>query len=390
MDYPLRFGIFLAPFHPSGQNPTAALHRDVELIQLLDRLGYDEVWVGEHHSSGFEIIASPEVFIAHAAARTERIRFGTGVVSVPYHNPYMTAERMVLLDHLTRGRVMLGVGPGSLPTDAVMIGLEPELLRDRLEEGVEAIMALLADEAPVTRKTDWFTLEGARLHLRPYTHPSFEVAVAAVASPSGPRVAGKHGLGLLSIGATMAAGFDALALHWGVMEEQAAEYGATVDRRKWRLVGPMHVAETREQAERDVEHGIVDWFRYFQQVAAFPQMAVEGNERGEMIRWIRDGGFGVIGTPDEAVAQIQRLVDQSKGFGSFLFLAHEWANPEATRRSYDLIARYVMPAFQGSALSTVRARDYARSVRPELAAKNQRAVDNMTAQHAAERAGRRH
>src|SRR5688572_13108409 len=150
---PLRFGIFLAPFHPSGQNPTAALHRDVELIQHLDRLGYDEVWVGEHHSSGFEIIASPEVFIAHAAAVTQRIRFGTGVISVPYHNPYMIAERMVLLDHLTRGRVMLGVGPGSLPTDAVMIGLEPEQLRDRLEEGVDVIMQLLADEEPVTRKS---------------------------------------------------------------------------------------------------------------------------------------------------------------------------------------------------------------------------------------------
>jgi limonene 1,2-monooxygenase len=389
MNYPLRFGIFLAPFHPSGQNPTAALHRDVELIQLLDRLGYDEVWIGEHHSSGFEIIASPEVFIAHAAARTERIRFGTGVVSVPYHNPYMTAERMVLLDHLTRGRVMLGVGPGSLPTDAVMIGLEPEMLRDRLEEGMDAIMALLADEAPVTRKTDWFTLDKARLHLRPYTHPRFEVAVAAVASPSGPRVAGRYGVGLLSIGATMSAGFDALALHWDVMEERAAEFGQVVDRRTWRLVGPMHVAETRAEAERDVAHGIVDWFRYFQQVAAFPQMAVEGNERDEMIQWIREGGFGVIGTPDDAVQQIQRLVDQSKGFGCFLFLGNDWANPEATRRSYDLIARYVMPQFQGSAVSTLRARDYARSVRPELAAKNLRAVENMTQKHAAERARKR-
>jgi limonene 1,2-monooxygenase len=152
----------------------------------------------------------------------------------------------------------------------------------------------------------------------------------------------------------------------------------------------MHVAETRAQAEKDVEYGIVDWFRYFQQIAAFPQMAVQGDERDEMIRWIRDGGFGVIGTPDEAVAQIQRLVDQSKGFGCFLLLAHDWANPEATRRSYDLIARYVMPAFQGSAVSTLRARDYATSVRPELAAKNQRAVDNMTAKHEAERAARRH
>jgi limonene 1,2-monooxygenase len=203
-------------------------------------------------------------------------------------------------------------------------------------------------------------------------------------------VAGKYGAGLLSIGATMAAGFDVLALHWNVMEERAAEFGTKVDRAAWRLVGPMHVAETREQAERDVEHGMVDWFRYFQHVAAFPQLAVQGDEREEMIHWIREGGFGVIGTPDDAVAQIQRLVDQSNGFGCFLFLAHEWANPEATRRSYDLIARYVMPHFQGSAVSTLRARDYARSVRPELAAKNLRAVESMTQKHEAERAAKRH
>jgi limonene 1,2-monooxygenase len=389
MDHPLRFGIFLAPFHPSGQNPTLALHRDVKLIQHLDDLGFDEVWVGEHHSAGFEIIASPEVFIAHAAAKTQRIRFGTGVVSIPYHHPYMVAERMVLLDHLTRGRVMLGVGPGSLPTDAAMIGLEPECLRDRLEEGMEAIMALLADREPVTMKTDWFTMDEARLHLRPYSHPTLEVAVAAVASPSGPRIAGKYGVGLLSIGATMAAGFDALALHWNVMEEQEAAYGTNVDRRQWRLVGPMHLAETRAQAERDVEHGMVDWFRYFQHVAAFPQMAVQGNELAEMIAFVRDGGFGVIGTPDEAIQQIERLLEQSKGFGTFLFLGNEWANPEATHRSYDLFARYVMPRFQGSAVSTVRAREHARDVRPELAPKNQRAVERMTEKHAAERAARR-
>ncbi|MGH7805112.1 MAG: LLM class flavin-dependent oxidoreductase, partial [Candidatus Binatia bacterium] len=262
-----------------------------------------------------------------------------------------------------------------------MIGLDMPETRELLEDAVEVITRLMTSEDPVNFENDRWTLRDARLHLRPYTHPCFEIAVAAVASPSGPRVAGKYGVGLLSIGATMAAGFDALALHWDVMEERAAKFGQTVDRRTWRLVGPMHVAETREQAEKDVEHGIVDWFRYFQQVAAFPQMAVEGNERAEMIHFIREGGFGVIGTPDDAVAQIQRLVDQSKGFGSFLLLAHEWANPEATRRSYDLIARYVMPAFQGSAVSTLRARDHARSVRPALAAKNQRAVDQMTEKH---------
>ena len=136
----LRFGIFMAPFHQAGENPTLAIERDLELVAHLDRLGWDEAWIGEHHSAGTEIIASPEIFIAAAAERTRHIKLGTGVISVAYHNPYMVAERAVLLDHLTRGRFMLGVGPGSLPTDAIMLGLDPTETRPLLEEGLDVIM----------------------------------------------------------------------------------------------------------------------------------------------------------------------------------------------------------------------------------------------------------
>src|SRR6478735_11874751 len=215
MDWPLKFGIFLAPFHPVGQNPTLALHDDLAWIEHLDRLGYDEAWIGEHHSAGYEIIASPEVFIAAAAERTSRSRFGTGVSSLPYHQPLILADRMVLLDHLTRGRTMIGCGPGALPSDAFMMGIDVAKQRDMMEEGVEAILGLLAGET-VTMKTDWFTLNDARLQLLPYTQPRFEVAVAAQVSPSGPRVAGRFGCSLLSIGATSQGGFDLLGAHWDV------------------------------------------------------------------------------------------------------------------------------------------------------------------------------
>src|SRR6202046_512065 len=131
---PMRNGIFLAPFHPLDQDPTEAIHRDLELIENLDRLGYEEAWIGEHHSAGFEIIASPEVFIAAAAQRTVNIRLGTGVSSLPYHHPLMLADRMVLLDHLTRGRIMFGVGPGALPSDPFMRGIDPNRQRGRMEE----------------------------------------------------------------------------------------------------------------------------------------------------------------------------------------------------------------------------------------------------------------
>src|SRR5947209_8034360 len=299
MDWPLRFGIFLAPFHPAGQNPTLAIERDLELIVRLDQLGYDEAWIGEHHSAGFEIIASPEVFIAAAAQRTVNIRLGTGVSSLPYHHPLILADRMVLLDHLTRGRVMFGVGPGALPSDAFMMGIDPNNQRRMMEESLEAILLLLTSEEPVNYETDWFVLRDARLQLRPYTHPRFEVAVAAQVSPSGPRAAGRFGLSLLSLGATSTGGFDVLGSHWQVMEERAEEFGTTVDRAKWRLVGPMHIAETREQAAKDVEHGLEDWLDYFRRVAALP-LAPEGDTRSS-VQTMNESGLSVIGTPDDAI-----------------------------------------------------------------------------------------
>jgi limonene 1,2-monooxygenase len=386
----LRFGMFLAPFHPAGENPTLAFERDLELIAHLDRLGYDEAWIGEHHSAGSEIIASPEIFIATAAERTRNIKLGTGVTSLSYHNPLWVAERMVLLDHLTRGRIMLGVGPGSLPTDSAMIGLNPTDTRELLEENLDIVMRLLRTDDPVSARTRTHELIDAHLHLRPYSDPLFDVCVAAVASPTGPRLAGKYGVGLLSIGATLSPdGFDALAHHWGVMEERAATFGTVVDRLKWRLVGIMHVAETKEQAYRDVEHGIEKWFDYFQKVAAFPQMGVEGNnDIKQMIDFVNEGGIGVVGTPDEAVAQVQKLVDQSGGFGSMLLMAHEWANPEATRRSYELIAQHVMPRFQGQADATLAAKARAGETRTGHSEQQVAAVAHMTEKYQREIADR--
>jgi limonene 1,2-monooxygenase len=383
----MRFGIFLAPFHPVGQNPTLALERDLELVVRLDQLGFDEAWIGEHHSAGYEIIASPEVFIATAAERTRHIRLGTGVSSLPYHHPLVLTDRMVLLDHLTRGRVMLGVGPGALPSDAYMMGIEVARQRDMMEEALEAIVALLTSDEPVTREAGWFTLRDARLQLRPYSRPHFEIAVAAQVSPAGPRAAGRFGCSLLSIGATSAGGFDVLGSHWQTIEERAAEYGTTVDRANWRLVGPIHIAETREQAYRDVEHGLAEWVDYFRRVAALP-LAPEADDSAGLADAMNASGFAVIGTPDDAIAQIQRLREQSGGFGTFLVMAHEWADRHATLQSYELLAREVMPAFQDSATSLTGSRDWAAANRPEFIAAAGSAIMSAFQSHHAERAAR--
>ena len=381
----MRFGTFMAPFHPPHHNPTLALENDLELLQHMDKLGFDEAWIGEHHSAGSEIIASPEIFIMAAAERTKNIKLGTGVVSLPYHNPLWVAERMVLLDHLTRGRVMFGMGPGALPTDAAMLGLEPSQMRPLLEEYIEIVMQLLTTDEPVNYESERLTLKNARLHLRPFSEPLFDIAIAAVASPSGAKLAGQYGGGVLSLGATVAVGMDVLAHHWTIQEETAAKYGRVADREKWRLVGLMHLAETEEEARRDVEYGMGQWFSYFQDVAAFPQMAVDGANLNEQIDFV-NGGLGVVGTPEMAIAQIEDLLKQSNGgFGAYLTLAHNWANNEATKKSYELFARHVMPHFQGQIDSLMGAADRAQASRGGLAEKQLAAVDEAAERYEAER-----
>ncbi len=380
----LRFGYFMAPFHVPGRNPTAALERDLQMAEYLDVLGFDEVWYGEHHSAGSEIIASPEIMIAAAAQRAPRITFGTGVTSLSYHNPLWAADRIMQLDHLTRGRTVFGIGPGSLPTDSAMIGLDPTDTRELLSENLDIVLRLLRGET-VSAKTRTHELIDAQLQLAPYSADGIEIALAAVASPTGPRLAGSYGLGLLSIGATLSAdGFDALAHHWNVMEERATAHDTTVDRSQWRLVGPFHIAETEAEAVKQVEYGIEEWFDYFQHVAAFPQMAVSGSRLGEMIDFIKESGIGVIGTPEQARAQVQRLWDQSNGFGCMLLMGHDWANPANTKRSLELFAQEVFPHFQGQAQPLLDAASRARKVREGHAAKQMEAVEHMTMKYQAE------
>jgi limonene 1,2-monooxygenase len=358
----LRFGAFIAPFHPVDESPTRALDRDLELVTWMDQLGYDEAWIGEHHSAGYEIIASPELFIAAAAQHTRHIRLGTGVSSLPYHHPLMLADRIMQLDHMTRGRVMFGMGPGALPSDAFMMGIEVPRQRDMMDEAIGVLVPLLSGET-VSHESDWFRLREARLQLPPYTLPHVEMAVASQVSPAGARAAGKHGLGLLSLGATSTGGFNALAANWEICERRAKEFGKEARREAWRLVAPMHVAETREKAIEDVRFGLEKWIYYFQKVAALP-LAADGASFQEIIDTLVGMGFAVIGDPDDAVAQIERLQKQSGGFGAMLMLDHNWASYSRKKRSYELLARYVMPRVQNLNQGREASMKWAESNRP--------------------------
>ncbi|CAB4850761.1 unannotated protein [freshwater metagenome] len=348
---PVKFGAFMGPYHVPRVDSNAALRHDLEIIQYLDELGFAEVWVGEHHSGGVELIASPEIFIAAAAERTKRIKLGLGVVSLPYHHPFMVAERINQLDHMTRGRVIFGAGPGQLADDSKMMGLNPLEGRRKMEQSFGAIYRLLNGET-VTEETDWYKLDEAYLQMKPYS--KVEMACTATVSPNGPNLAGKYGASLLSLAATFPEGVELLESHWNIASKIAAENNQTISRANWRLVGIMHVAPTEDQAREECKYGLKQLLNYLSQVS--PGGAAY-DDLDQMITDYNDSGFTAIGTPELAVQQIKRLQEKSGGFGTWLNLQGDWASPEATRNSYRMIAAEVAPHFTGDHES--RARSFA-------------------------------
>ncbi len=339
---PLRFGLFHGPHHATNLDPTYAFQRDLVLMEHLDRLGFDEAWIGEHHSGGFEIIAAPEVFIAAAAERTKRIKLGTGVKSLPYHNPFIVAETMAQLDHMTRGRAMFGAGPGALPSDSEMFGLRPADLRPRMEEALDAIMPLLRGET-VTMKTEWFELTEARLSVGCYSRPMIETAVTSVRSPAGMQAAGRHGAGVLTLSGIDDAALAHHAANWRIYEETATRHGHVPDRTNWRITMYMHLAETREQAKKDCEYGLEAYIGYANDVVPAPNPIPRGLP--DPVAYVNENQRGVIGTPADAIEAIERVQEAVGGFGVVLIFQHDWANWPASLRSLELIAEEVRTHF---------------------------------------------
>ncbi len=371
----MKFGIFMAPFHPLGEDPTLALDRDLELLQWLDHLGFDEAWIGEHHSAGWETIASPEVFIATAAERTKRLKLGTGVLSLPYHHPLMVVNRMVLLDHLTKGRAMLGVGPDALGTDAYMLGIDPLTQRRRMDEAMGMIMRLLTETEPITYESDWFVLHDAMAHLRPYTQPHMPIVVAAAQSPSGMQLAGKHGAGVISVSIIRDPGtVPNLHEFWNIAEETAAEHGHTMNRDEWRMAVHVFLADSRKEAMAQARVGAGRYQReYFEQTLGLPA-AIDGPS-DKIIDAMVERGVWCVGTPDDFIAHIKRLDEESGGYGGLLIQATEWGTREQVLHSYELIGRYVKPHFQSSLANLQSSATWSADKKDEIMALRAQAID---------------
>ncbi|MAU84049.1 MAG: LLM class flavin-dependent oxidoreductase [Gordonia sp.] len=344
-----KFGGFIPPFHRPGQDPAITFQRDLQLITFLDNLGFDEAWVGEHHSAGWANISSPELFIAAAAERSNRIALGTGVVSLPYHHPLTVANRIVQLDHQSRGRVMFGVGAGVLASDAHMFGINAAHRHRMMEDSLETILQLLRTEEPVTRDADWFSLHDAQLHLRPRDPSGLRMALAGSGSERSMLMAGRHGIPPLTF-ATNGPGARPLAELWTIAETEAERCGHRLDRGEWRLVISAHIAETRARAVAEAREGVIRWqHEYFRDTIGVPISLPAGRE----VETLVERGSIIVGSVDDAIEAIEKLQVDSGGFGTLLVTSQEWATWEQAKYSYELIAKYVAPHFTGTARSSI-------------------------------------
>jgi limonene 1,2-monooxygenase len=338
-----RIGAFLSTFHEPGQDPHLAIQRELDLVETLDRLNYDEAWFGEHQSHGWALVGAPETLIAAAAQRTRQIKLANGVVPLSVHHPFHVSARAVHLDHLSRGRYILGLGPG-FPSDAAVLGVDVPTMRARFDEALPVVLDLVNGEQPVSEKTDWFELREARLQLPHYSPGGIEVAVSSAGfTKNSPVLAGRHGLSLVSFGPFFfplppgAPEQIDLARQWRYAEESAREHGRVIDRRDWRVVVPVHVAATREEAFDEVREGFDRW------------VGLMTGGTGTSLEAQVEAGNVLVGSVDDVVEGLQALQQRTGGFGTLLVYVGDWASWAATDRSMELLARYVAPHLTGTA-----------------------------------------
>jgi limonene 1,2-monooxygenase len=343
----MKFSFFMMPTHHPSENPTLAFHRDIDLIPYVESLGYDSFHIGEHHSGGWETMPSPEMALSMAAAKTGRIRLGTSVVNLPFHHPYQVAERAAFLDHLSYGRAVLGIGPSSLVTDKKMFNIDTDRARRMMAESADVIVRLLEADDPVSHDGEFWQFNDLRLQLKSYQQPRLPLALPTTGGLENLDLAARHDMELWTPCGLNRPGDGVFTQMWSNFEEACARHDKTANRDDWHLVSSFYLADTREEAWADVSEGIMRETGYFlsigfrplyeahkdQPIADFtPQSVVERRD------W-------VVGTPDDAIAWIEKKIADNGSFGGIMLTTHEWAGAEKLRRSLELFARYVIPHF---------------------------------------------
>ncbi len=354
----MELGYFTMPLHPPGSDMTKTLEDDLDQIVTLDRLGYQEAWIGEHFTAQWENIPAPDLFIAQALALTNDIVLGTGVTCMPSHNPFEIAHRIAQLDHMAKGRFNWGVGSGGFPGDFTVFGFDPKTgeQRSMTRDAIDLVLQMWEDPKPgLYEHKHWrFTIPepqdeiGLRYHVKPYQKPHPPIGVAGVSEKSDTlTLAGQRGWMPMSINLVPS---RIVKSHWDSVEAGAQSVGRVADRGLWRVAREIYVAETTEMARKEALEGTItrDFEDYFLKSLPLMKMLdlmktdVNMPDSDVNAEYLVDNIF-IVGSPDDVAEKLRRLHEDVGGFGVLLAMGHEWEPCDAWLRSMTLLKQEVMP-----------------------------------------------
>jgi alkanesulfonate monooxygenase SsuD/methylene tetrahydromethanopterin reductase-like flavin-dependent oxidoreductase (luciferase family) len=354
----MRLGYFMMPLHPPGTDLGQSLAHDLRQVVRLDQLGYGEAWVGEHFTAEWENIPAPDLFIAAALQRTERIMFGTGVSCMPNHSPFILAHRIAQLDQMAQGRFMWGVGAGSFIGDMEMVGIDRKsgYQRELTHDAIDLVLKLWTDPEPgLYEQHNWrFNVPvpddeiAKHVHVKPFQKPHPPIAVAGTSDRSETLgLAGERGW--LPMSSSLASA-RLLRSHWDSYERGGLAAGRTPDRANWRISRDVHIAETTEQARREAVDGAIgrDFRGYFlrsaRQAGRLSMMKHDLSLPDDVVtpEYLVDHHW-LVGDPETVARKIRDLYDLVGGFGTLLVIAHEWPDFAVWDRSMTLLIEEVVP-----------------------------------------------
>jgi limonene 1,2-monooxygenase len=353
-EHEMKFGMFSMPERWPWDNWSLSFDRIAEEAKLYDKLGYDEIWYGEHHSGGYENIPAPEMLIANIAPETDDINLATGAVATPIHDPFLVATRLAFLDQLTKGRLICGLGGASFPSDQIMFSVNDDTMRDEMAEAFDIIETYLNAEEPTSYEGEYWQYEDRIVQVPPY-QDDLQFAMPGLSTLNSYETSGREGY----IGLTPEFSPPRMEnnphvpslLDMARALEQSAESAGRDPkeaRKNWRIVREVYVAESKEEAIKDIRAGAEQTYDYLKGVGLGDLMKTDLNmSDGDVtIEWMIENVPWIIGSPEDCIKQIKALYEEVGGFGGLLFTEHDWVPSYKWERSVELFAREVMPAFQ--------------------------------------------
>lgn len=355
----MKLSYFMMPVHHRDKDYQTALAEDVEATVLADKLGFAEVWVGEHHGSSVEPITSPLLFMASLIPQTQRITFATGVICMPQYHPAQIAGHAAMFDHLAKGRFIMGVGPGGLPPDFELFDVVDKDRGEMLIEAIDMIQTIWSTDPPYdiqgkywkTQIQEWVHDDLGLGHMaKPYQRPHPPIAVSAMSPYSGSmRLAAQRDF--LPVSANFVGAWSVKS-HWDTYCDECDKLDKFADPSRWRVARSVFVADSEAEAEDIVAEpgGAFDYyydylFSIFDRAGMRAVAVMEKDDDPEALTYdqLRDR-LVIRGKPKSVTEQLLAFRDEVGPFEHLLMTAHDWTNKPAMKHSMELMATEVVPA----------------------------------------------